>query len=107
MNFCPFSVPLFAIWVKLGIRELHIMMLSFCGFCENHRGESCTYMYVIWKVEYALVRSIPFVTLMCLSKTSKNSHPVHPNELHLFQWLDSPQCPHILKSREDGLHFRE
>jgi uncharacterized protein (DUF488 family) len=104
MNFYPFSVPLFAIWVKFGIRELHIMM---CGFCENHRGESCTYMYVIWKVEYALVWSIPFATLLYLFKTSKNSQLVHPNEVRLFQWLDSPRCPHILKSCEGGLHFRE
>lgn len=92
--------------VKFGIRELHIMMLSFCVFCENHRGESCTYMYVIWKVEYALVWSIPFATLYLL-KTSKNSHPVHPNELDLFRQLDSPWCPHILKSFEGRLHFWE
>jgi len=83
------------------------MMLSFCGFRENHRGGSCTYMYVIWKVEYTLVWSIPFATLLYLSKTSKNSYPVHPNELDLFRRLASPWCPHILKSFEDRLHFKE
>jgi hypothetical protein len=67
---------------------------------------NCTYMYVIWKVEITLVWSTPFTTLLYLSKMSKNSHPLHPNEMHLFRRLDSPWCLHILKSFESGLHFR-
>lgn len=67
MNFCSFSLPMFAIWVKFVMhRELHIMMLGFCGFHEYHQGESCTYVYVIWKVEYALVWSLPFATFLYL-----------------------------------------
>ena len=64
--------------------------VCFCGFRDSHRGESCTYVCVIWKVEYTLVWRIPFATLLYLSKTSRNNHPLHPNELDLFRQLDSP-----------------
>lgn len=54
-------------------------------------------MYDILKVKNAVVQPIPFAVLQL------PGHPVHPNEQHLFQLLDSPDALDIQKLFEGSL----
>jgi hypothetical protein len=46
------------IWVKLGVRDRHIMLLSICGFHENWRREGSSFLTAVYEN-----------TFMCIPQT--------------------------------------